>query len=122
MGSVLGSYFKIYGAQICPIFTKRATLIRDVTRNEQHSIKSGILYSFNLSQGAKKGIVRGGQYFTKFRILKILSIRSGTFYEQQVITLNETNATFHASGSLCVTEMCNISLDETKVRYVGNIL
>ena len=60
MGSVLGSYFKIYGAQICPIFTKRATLIRDVTRNEQHSIKSGILYSFNLSQGAKKGIVRGG--------------------------------------------------------------
>ena len=119
---MLGSYFKIYGAQICPIFTKQVALIRDVTKNEQHSIKSGILYSFNLSQGAKKGIVRGGQYFTKFRILKILSIRSGMFQEQQVIALDEMNATFHASGSLYVTEMCNISLDETKVRYVGNIL
>ena len=30
-------------------------------------------------------------------------------------------ATFHANRSLYVTEMCNISLDEMRVRYVGNI-
>ena len=57
---MLGSYFKIYGAQMCPIFTKQVALIQDITKNEHHSMKSGILYSFNLSQGAKKGIVRGG--------------------------------------------------------------
>ena len=43
-----------------PHITKQVALIRDIVKDEQHSIKSGILYSFNLSQGAKKGIVRGG--------------------------------------------------------------
>ena len=62
-----------------PIFTKQVALVRDVVKDEQHSIKSGILYSINLSQGAKKGIIRGRQCFTKFRILKILPIRSGMF-------------------------------------------
>ena len=57
---MLGSYFRTYGAQICPIFTKQVALIRDVVKNEQHSIKSGILYSFDLSQRAKKGIVNSG--------------------------------------------------------------
>ena len=42
-----------------PHITKQVALIRDIEKDEQHSIKSGILYSFNLSQGAKKGIVRG---------------------------------------------------------------
>ena len=53
--------------------------------------------------------------------LKVISIRSGMFLEQQVIALNEMKATFHANRSLYVTEMCNISLDEMRVRYVGNI-
>ena len=51
-----------------PHIIKRVALIRDVIKNEQHSLKSGILYSFDLSQEAKKGIVRSGQYFIKFRI------------------------------------------------------
>ena len=51
-----------------PHITKRVALIRDVVKNEQHSIKPGILYSFDLSQEAKKGVVRSGQYFIKFRI------------------------------------------------------
>ena len=52
-----GPYFKIYGAQICPIFMKQVALVRDITRTEYHSIKSGILYSFDLSQRAKEGIM-----------------------------------------------------------------
>ena len=64
---------------MCPMFTKQVALIQGITKNEHHSVKSGILYSFNLSQGAKKGIVIGGQYFTKSRTLRILSIKSGMF-------------------------------------------
>ena len=43
-----------------PQITKQVALIQDVIKNEQHSIKSGILYSFDLSQRARKGIVNGG--------------------------------------------------------------
>ena len=57
---MLDSYSEIYGAQICSIFTKQVALIQEVIKNEQYSIKPGILYSFGLSQKAKKGIANNG--------------------------------------------------------------
>ena len=57
---MLGSYSKIYGARICSIFTKLVALIQEVIKNGQHSIKSGILYSLDFNQRAKKGIVNSG--------------------------------------------------------------
>ena len=43
-----------------PYFTKQVALIQEVIKNEQYSIKPGILYSFDFSQRAKKGIVNSG--------------------------------------------------------------
>ena len=53
-----------------PHIIKRVALIRDVIKNEQHSIKSGILYSLILTKRPKKGVVKSGQYFIKPRILE----------------------------------------------------